>query len=578
MFLRRLLRKAVRSCKLSVSFSLIYAARPARPTMQSRLFRCIKRNLMITLAAMPLLMPALGGQQPKSAILSGVVRDAAGRPVGNAHVVLRGNASQVSRDATTDAAGRFTFVGVADGAFTLAASSGTLRSAAVAVTISTPGEQPTIGLVLTGSSPPQSVSARRAASQAMQFADNPDFAIAGVTDWTAAGGHGSDSSLRTSEALTREAVDLKSGGAAGETVRADSDASESALRAAVAKAPKDFAANSKLGQFYLYAGRYQDAIPPLQTAYQADPANYDSEFDLAQALKMAGDATQAREHVRRLLERRPSADLHRLEGELDEKLGDPLSAVHEFQEAVSENPSEDNYFAWGSELLYHRAIWQANEVFDEGARLYPRSARMLTARGAALFAGARYDEAALDLCKASDLNPQSAEPYLFMGKIEIAAPDPLPCVVAKLARFEKLQPENALANYYYAMALWKQQGLASYPQRMEKVKAMLTRAVSLDPQCAEGYLQLGNLSASQRRWEQAIGLYLKAIQDNPDSSEAHYRLGVAYERTGDVAKAKEQFQLHDAIARQQAAEIQRQRLAVKQFVVVLPGKTAQQAP
>ena len=38
----------------------------------------------------------------------------------------------------------------------------------------------------------------------MEFADKPDFTIAGVTDWTAVGGHGSDSTLRTSEDLARE--------------------------------------------------------------------------------------------------------------------------------------------------------------------------------------------------------------------------------------------------------------------------------------------------------------------------------------------------------------------------------------
>jgi len=215
-------------------------------------------------------------------------------------------------------------------------------------------------------------------------------------------------------------------------------------------------------------------------------------------------------------------------------------------------------------------------VFDEGTKLYPQSMRMLAARGAALFAGALYNEAALDLCRASDLNPESAEPYLFMGKIEMEAPDPLPCVVAKLARFQELQPSNPMANYYYAMALWKQQGEASDPRIMERVKAMLSRAVTLDPKCADGYQQLGNLSADKKQWEQAIGFYRKAIQANPGLSEAHYRLGVAYERTGEKAKAKEQFQLHDAIAREQAAEIQRQRKAVKQFLVVLPGQAARQ--
>lgn len=583
MFLRELPGQAVRNCKLPGPSLLMGSARPQRHAMSQPLKR-INSPWLLTMAAMLLLTPVLGGQQPKGATLSGVVRDPAGRAVADAQVVLRGKALPASRETATDAAGRFMFSDVATGAFTVTVSSGTLRSAAVAVTVSTPGDQPQINLVLGAAGATPSASTPRDASQAMQFADNPDFAIAAVTDWTAAGGHGSDSSLRTSEALTRDAVNLKSGntdsaGAGLYGGAAELDGSESELRAAVSKNPNGFEGNYKLGRFYLHAGRYQDAIPPLQAAYQADPSSYENEYDFALALKMAGDAAQAREHVRRLLARSPSADLHRMAGELDEKLGDPLSAVRAFQEAASENPSEDNYFAWGSELLFHRAIWQAKEVFDEGARLYPHSARMLTARGAALFAGALYDEAALDLCRASDLNPQSAEPYLFMGKIEIAAPDPLPCVVPMLARFQTLQPANSLANYYYAMALWKQQGRAQDPQLMEKVTAMLTRAVSLDPKCADGYLQLGNLNANQQQWEQAVGFYLKAIQANPDLSDAHYRLGVAYERTGENAKAKEQFQLHDAIASEQAAEIQRQREAVKQFLVVLPGQAAgQQTP
>ena len=43
----------------------------------------------------------------------------------------------------------------------------------------------------------------------MEFADKPNFTVAGVTDWTAVGGHGSDATLRTSEALARETTTLK---------------------------------------------------------------------------------------------------------------------------------------------------------------------------------------------------------------------------------------------------------------------------------------------------------------------------------------------------------------------------------
>jgi tetratricopeptide (TPR) repeat protein len=536
----------------------------------------------LSVLALMLLAPAPAAQETLSAksegaTLHGTVHDRSGRLVSDAHVVLQEVSSRIMREGSTDSAGVFTITGVAMGSFTLTADAGPLRSAAFSLIVSAPGEQPPIDVILDASEARQSVSAPGDASQAMQFADKPDFAIAAVTDWTAVGGHGSDASLRTSEALTREAVKLEPQGAqpaAAELPAGGNEAkeSESKLRAAVEKNPKDFGANHRLGLLYLEAGRYQDAVPPLQAASQTDPSDYDNEFELAQALEGTGDSALARDHVRRLRASRPTAALHRMEGALDERLEDPLSAVQEFREAASEEPSEDNYFAWGSELLIHRAVWQAKEVFDRGVTLYPQSARLLTARGAALFAGALYDQAALDLCKASDLNPDSLEPYLFIGKIETAAPNPLPCVVVKLAQFERLQPANSLANYYYAMALWKQQGETIDPQILGRVKDLLTRAVTLDPKCADASLQLGNLSAGEKQWEQAIGHYLNAIHADPELSEAHYRLGVAYERAGEQAKAKEQFQLHDALASEQAAEIQRQRKAVKQFLVVSPDQ------
>jgi lipopolysaccharide biosynthesis regulator YciM len=126
------------------------------------------------------------------------------------------------------------------------------------------------------------------------------------------------------------------------------------------------------------------------------------------------------------------------------------------------------------------------------------------------------------------------------------------------------------------MALWKQQSHAADSQTMERVQELLSRAVTLDPKCASAHLELGNLSASNKEWERAIGHYLNAIQADPQLNEAHYRLGVAYQRVGNQAKATEQFQLHDTIAKKQAAEIQRQRKEVKQFLVVLPDQMGKQ--
>jgi FimV-like protein len=304
----------------------------------------------------------------------------------------------------------------------------------------------------------------------------------------------------------------------------------------------------------------------------------DNTYDLARAYEEVGDFSRAREYVQELRTHKNSADLHRLAGELDEKLGDPLAAVQEEEQAVRLDPSERNYFEWGSELLLHRAVWQAAEVFRNGAKLYPRSSRMLTALGASLFAAALYDEAALRLCDASDLNPIDSQPYVFMGKIEKEAPTPFPCVEQKLAQFLQKQPGSPLANYLYAMAIWKRQELRRDPLALQQVETLLTNAVKIDRKCVDAYLQLGILYSSRHSYEKAIGFYTKAIELDPQLGEAHYRLGVAYDRTGEPTKAKAEFVLHDEIEKQNAAAVERQRREIKQFLVVLQGQPTHPTP
>lgn len=506
--------------------------------------------------------------------IQGTVRDTAGKPIAGASVRLEKPGASAT-ETTSNPDGSFRFSSLNQGAYTLTAESAGRRSASLTVHAGQPDSQHA-DLVL---GEPGAIAASSPES-AMEFADKPDFTIAAVTDWTAAGGHGSDAVLRTSEALNREALHLTSAPAAGHLDPSTKEwkQTETALRTALALAPASFDANHQLGAFYLQSEKYSDALPPLETACKIDPRNSENEFQLALALKGHGDIAPARDHVRQLLARRDSPDVRRLAGELDEKAGDPLSAVHQFERAVQLDPSEQNYFEWGSELLLHRAVWQAKDVFSTAVQAWPKSERMLTALGAALFAGALYDDAAQRLCEASDLNPADPEPYTFLGKVEISSPNPLPCVEPKLARFVALQPDAPLANYFYAMSLWKQKGQTPDKATFTRVENLLKHAVSSDPQCTEAWLQLGIVQATRRDYPKAIEFYGRAIQANPQLSEAHYRLGVAYDRMGDKQKAAEQFRLHDEIEKQQAAAVEKQRREVKQFVVVVDGKQSGPAP
>lgn len=541
--------------------------------------RCISfKKLPILLVLLILRGAQLNAQElparPQDPItIHGTVSDTEGKPVADATVHLRrkDGSEPAPQEQKTDADGKFVFFASQPVTYMLTAEKAELQSHVLVVS-ATAGNLDTIRLILEKPGLVSSATAVQSSPPAisMEFTDQPDFVVAGISDWTAAGGHGSDSSLRTSEALTRETVALRPATPATAVANNDGHAgpSEAGLMAAVAANPDSFAANLELGAFYLDAGDYQKAIPLLTAAHRIDPANYSSSYDLALACEGIGDFIQAREDVNALLAHQDRAELHRLSGELNEKLDDALAAVREFEQAAREDPSEQNYFEWGSELLLHRAVWQAQEVFQKGADAHPGSGRMLTGLGTALFAGARYDESARRLCEASDLSPTDVQPYVFMNKVEMAAPNPLPCIKLDLARFVHEQPASPLANYFYAMASLKEQHGSADSPSTRQAEAMLRRAVAIDNGYADAWLQLGILSSSRHEYHDAIRFYTRAIDADSQLSEAYYRLGLAYDRTGDTVRAQSEFKLHDEIEKKQAQDVERERREIKQFLVV----------
>jgi tetratricopeptide (TPR) repeat protein len=506
--------------------------------------------------------------------VTGKVYDAAHHLVSGATVRLQRTGSVTTSETRTNLHGDFSLAAESTGTYTLAAEKGGLKSQAIQ--FPNPPEHPNLAFDLVlGTSKNQTIATE---ADAMEFTDKPTFTVAGVTDWTAVGGHGTDSSVHTSEILTRETLRLKpteAGNKASPAGDSNAEETERTLLAALNATPLKVETNQQLGEFYLRHGRYEEALPPLKAAFEIERERPGVEYDLALAYQGTGDLSQANAHVHKLLTPAASADIHRLAAELDEKLDDALTAVHEYELAAQLDPSEQNYFEWGSELLLHRAVAQAQEVLTKGVAAYPGSSRMLAGLGTAFLANALYEEAANRLCQASDMAPEQVDPYVFLGRVELASPAPLTCIEPRLARFVKLQPNNSLANYFYAMSLWKHQEQSPDPQMQQQVEELLMKAVSIDSQCGDAYLQLGILNANQHHMDQAVEYFSKAIRVNPQLSEAHYRLGLVYDRMHQPENAKHEFDMHDKIDKQQAEALEKERREIKQFRVVIPAQPAQ---
>ena len=542
--------------------------------------------------------------------LQGYVRDSTGRPVANATVFLQ-SATETETLATqiqithTDSEGRYRFAALREGAYTLRAEMKGYGEAIAGPVSLAPKETKKIDLALVSAkaSEPQSAFPERPATgkpgaQAPEFFDEPQFTVAGVTQATNSGGHGSDTVLRTTEALAKATLSLSKESAASSRA-ATSAATESSLRDTVARDPENFEANRRLGKSLVDNGKAAEGVPYLERAARLNPGDDDNSYELALAYADAGNLERARTQARSLLARQDKThqdrpELHHLLGDVEEKLGNPLEAVREYQRAAELDPSELYLFDWGTELLTHRALEPATEVFAKGNRLFPKSVRMLVALGVAWHARGSYDQAAQCLANASDLAPDNPTPYLFLGRMQSVETTPSEGSVERFARFAQLQPDNALANYYYAVSLWKQWGkqsagsVDSDTERSARVESLLQKAVHLDPKLGAAYLQLGILYSQRADFSRAISAYQKAIEVtvSPDEAssqvatpqldetlaEAHYRLAQAYLRTGDKAKGQEQLQLHDQLAKKTKEDAERGRREIQEFVIALRSK------
>ena len=541
----------------------------ARQVRFVRATGCGLTLLVLLLTSLPLRLHSQETERPAS--LRGAVRDSKGQTVADATVHLQRKDSQAQM-VHTDSQGNYNFSAIGGGVYVLRAEMAGYGDTEIPSLFLAPQEARNLDLILLpakGSTTSQSVSTR-----APEFFDEPQFSVAGVTDTTNLGGHGSDTIVRTRESLAKETVSLST----ALVSPVATPESEKSLRESVERDPRGFAANHLLGKVLDENGKARDAIPYLERARELKPGDYENSYALALANAHAGNYERARGRAEAMVARSDTAELHHLLGDVQEKLGNFLEAVREYQRATELDPREPYVFDWGSELLLHHAPEPALQVFTKGNRLFPKSARMLIGLGAALFALGSYDQAVQRICEASDLNPSDSIPYIFLGKMQSAEGTPSEKLIGKLRRYLALQPDNAEANYLYAAGLWKLRARSPDPARIAQAESLLNHAIHLDPKFAAAYLQRGILHSEQKDYPKAISDYQQAIQADAKLAEAHYRLAQAYRQIGDSAQAEAELQRCNRIAGRSAQEVQRERHEIRQFVYILRDPAPAQGP
>jgi tetratricopeptide (TPR) repeat protein len=158
------------------------------------MMKCLKITAACALAACALAATLLG--QSENAALQGFVRDSQGQPVAAAAVQLKTGGQTLTT--TTDAQGSYRFQALQAGSYTLHASESKLGEA-------------NFGPFPLGQQETRKVDLALDSAAKAQFFDQPTFIVAGVTDPSQRGGHGSDPVLRSAEALAKETASLRTG-------------------------------------------------------------------------------------------------------------------------------------------------------------------------------------------------------------------------------------------------------------------------------------------------------------------------------------------------------------------------------
>lgn len=283
------------------------------------------------------------------------------------------------------------------------------------------------------------------------------------------------------------------------------------LKVSVKIEPQSARALSELGQASMLLHQPEEAAQAFARAAAIQPHNADLLYNWAVALTDSGQTRPAVEVLDKTPADEMSDEAESLAGDLEEKLGNSLAAVHHYQTAAEKNPSEANLYALCVEYLRHWTWDEARRTAGFANNKYPDSNRLKLALGVALFGDKQFPEAAKVFAGLLQQDPNNNMYADMLGRTcgEFAAGD-LEC--KRLLGFAKTHPENARAAYYAAQQILE--GPHS-PADIDEAGSLLRRATAADPKMADAWYETGMLDAERQHWPDSVGALQKAIALRP---------------------------------------------------------------
>ena len=278
-------------------------------------------------------------------------------------------------------------------------------------------------------------------------------------------------------------------------------------------------------------GRLEEAVPHLERARDADPANPDPLWMLAVARLRLGDLPEAvslSEEFGRLVPESPVGPL--LRASALTALGRLSEAAEALGEALVRDPRHpearrDLAILLGRQGRLEEAVNRLEELRAE----YPGRPEVLAPLGVLYVQQGRDAEGLAALTGATQADPESFEARHHLGAL-----------LSELGQFESagahldaaltLQPENPGARFEICL-------LRSREERLEAAREACAEAAAAAPDSAEAQFASGDVLHYLQEEEAAERAYREAIRLDPDHVRARFRLGLLLYEAGRSAEA-----------------------------------------
>jgi tetratricopeptide (TPR) repeat protein len=311
------------------------------------------------------------------------------------------------------------------------------------------------------------------------------------------------------------------------------DEAEQHLRTAIGLSPWVAGAYADLGSLLRRRGKLDEAQSAYGEARQAAAISY---VDLGSYYEEQGKPDDALEVYRLGLnyesfEHKP--DLYIALASLQSKQDNSEQAKEGYEEALRLDPTRRGAYVNLAELLAkENRIDEALEVYRQMAKVPELAGPAHISIGNLLVLQHKYEEGAQLYREAIEIDPTKVDPYLELAALclqqdkkdeveqlvlrasEAAPNDPEPHRLLAELRERQRRSEDAICEYRKAVEL-ESGGVAA----------------------SDAFVRIGNLLRAQKRYDEAQQEFQHAIQSDPTNAEAYYNLGAVYEQQDNVDRA-----------------------------------------